>query len=66
MSNTAYASTPVLPQDTQTVRLILSESRVFREQSQILADRLPDKHAVKRIFVLDSRQLMKSSGVMWR
>jgi hypothetical protein len=54
------------PDHTQTVRLILLECRVFRDQSQILAYGLPDEHAVERVFVLESRQLVKGGGILRR
>src|SRR5882724_2388020 len=57
---------PISPQHMQTVRLVLSEIRIFREQGQMLTDGLPDQHAVKRVLVLESRQLIESSGVLRR
>jgi hypothetical protein len=50
----------------QTVRLVLSEVRIFREQRQMLTDGLPDQHAVKWVLVLESRQLMGGSSVLRR
>ena len=40
------------------MRLVLSEIRVLREQRQMLTNGLPYQHAVKRVFVLESRQLI--------
>jgi hypothetical protein len=50
----------------QTMRLVLSEVRIFREQRQMLTDGLPDQHAVKRVLVLESRQVMEGSSVLRR